>query len=117
MNEDELVIYHNPRCGKSRAALALIVERGFVPRIVEYLNAPPSRDELARIVERLGIPAAGLVRHTEELYRTRYAGKHLTEAQWLEALAADPILIERPIVVRGSRAVVARPPERVLELL
>jgi arsenate reductase len=117
MHEDELVIYHNPRCGKSRAALALIVERGFAPRIIEYLNAPPDRDELARIVERLGIPAAGLVRHGEELYRTRYAGKQLTEAQWLEALAADPILIERPIVVRGSRAVIGRPPERVLELL
>jgi arsenate reductase len=117
MADDEWVIYHNPRCGKSRAALGLLTERGLAPRVVEYLKTPPTRDELARIVARLGIPAAQLVRQAEEIYKTRYAGKRLTEAQWLDALAADPILIERPIVVRGERAVVWRPPERVLELL
>jgi arsenate reductase len=117
MTEDELVIYHNPRCGKSRAALALLTERGLAPRVVEYLKTPPTREELAGIVRRLGIPAAQVVRQGEAIYKSRYAGKQLTEAQWLDALAADPILIERPIVVRGERAVIGRPPERVLELL
>ena len=69
------------------------------------------------IVARLGIPAADLVRRSEEIYKTQYVGKTLTEAQWLDALAAHPILIERPIAVRGDRAVIGRPPERVLELL
>jgi arsenate reductase len=117
MSDSELVIYHNPRCGKSRAALALLGERGATPRVIEYLKTPPTRAELARIVARLGIPAADLVRRSEEIYKTQYVGKTLTEAQWLDALAAHPILIERPIAVRGDRAVIGRPPERVLELL
>jgi arsenate reductase len=113
----ELVIYHNPRCGKSRAALALLTERRLAPRVIEYLRDPPTRAELARIVTKLGIPAAELVRRGEDVYKTHYAGKTLTEAQWLDALAAHPILIERPIVVVGKRAVIGRPPERVLELI
>jgi len=117
VDDSELVIYHNPRCGKSRAALALLNERGATPRVVEYLKTPPTREELARIVAQLGMPAAELVRRGEDVYKTQYAGKTLSEAQWLEALAAYPILIERPIVVRGDRGVVGRPPERVLELL
>jgi arsenate reductase len=87
------------------------------PRVVKYLGTPPTREELADIVARLGMPAADLVRRGEEIYKTRYAGKTLTEEQWLDALAANPILIERPIVMRGNRAVVGRPPERVLEVL
>jgi arsenate reductase (glutaredoxin) len=115
--DDELVIYHNPRCGKSRAALALLEQRGALPRVVEYLKTPPPRDALATIVRQLGIPAVDLVRKSEDVYKTLYAGKTLTDAQWLDALAAHPILIERPIVVRGARAVIGRPPERVLELI
>ena len=116
-DESELVLYHNPRCGKSRAALALLHEHGVMPRVVEYLKTPPSATELAQIVAALGIAPADLVRRGEEPYKARYAGKSLSDAQWLEALAAHPILIERPIAVRGGRAVVGRPPERVLELL
>ena len=114
---DELVIYHNPRCGKSRAALALLTGRGLSPRVIEYLKEPPSRAELERIVAQLGIPAADLVRRGEDIFKSDFAGKTLSEAQWLDALADHPILIERPIAVRGGRAVIGRPPERVLELL
>lgn len=113
----EFTIYHNPRCGKSRATLALLEESGVEPRVVEYLKTPPSAAELRAIVGKLGIDAERLVRKGEEVYRTRYAGRQLSGEQWIEAMVNDPILIERPIVVRGERAVLGRPPENVKELL
>lgn len=116
-DDEKVLIYHNPRCSKSRAALALLIERGVVPQVIEYLETPPTRAELGRIVARLGMPASELVRRGEALYKSEFAGRSLSEAQWLDALASHPILIERPIVVRGERAVVGRPPERVLDLI
>jgi arsenate reductase len=113
---DTITIYHNPRCGKSRAALALLRERGIEPRIVEYLKTPPSVAELKAILKKLAMKPEALVRKGEEGYQA-LRGKALTDAQWIEAMVADPILIERPIVIKGERAVVGRPPEKVLELL
>jgi arsenate reductase (glutaredoxin) len=113
----DFTIYHNPRCSKSRAALALLEENGLKPRIIEYLKAAPSAAELKEVVRRLGIKAEELVRQGEEVYKTKYAGKTLTEAQWIDAMAKDPILIERPIVIKGERAVIGRPTENVEQLL
>jgi len=115
--KDQTVIYHNPRCGKSRAALALLQERGVDFRVVEYLKSPPDKAQLRTLLRQLGMRPAQLVRRGEDLYKEKFAGKTLDDEQWLDALAAHPILIERPIVVRGARAVVGRPPERVRELL
>ena len=117
MLNDDLTIYHNPKCSKSRATLALLEDRGIRPRIVEYLEAPPTAAELSDIVARLGIRAEALVRKGEDVYKVKYAGKVLSDAEWIEAMVRDPILIERPIVVTGDRAAIGRPPERVLELL
>ncbi len=114
---DDVVIYHNPRCSKSRTALELLRKRGIEPRVIEYLKTPPTRDELDALVRKLGIPAEQLVRKGEDVFKTQFAGKTMTPSQWIDALAANPILIERPVVVRGARALVGRPPERVLELL
>jgi len=116
-SESEIVIYHNPRCGKSRSALDLLRERGVEPRVIEYLKTPPTREELRSVVEKLGVPAEQLVRKGEDLFKTQFAGKQLSEAQWLDAMAAHPILIERPVIVRGTRAVIGRPPEKALDLL
>jgi arsenate reductase len=113
----EITIYHNPKCSKSRAALALLVERGIEPKIVEYLRTPPTADELRAIVAMLGINPEQLVRKGEQVYKDLHAGKTLTDIQWIEAMVANPILIERPIVVHGKRAVVGRPPENVERLL
>ena len=113
----EIVIYHNARCSKSRSACEIVAGRGIEARIVEYLKTPPSRDELRAVLQKLGMEASELVRRGEEEYKQRYAGRTLTEDEWLDALIEHPILIERPIVVRGDRAVVGRPPEKVLELL
>jgi arsenate reductase len=110
-------IFHNPKCSKSRATLALLQQRGVEPQIVEYLKTPPTAAELKAIVAKLGIEPEQLVRTGEDVYKANYAGKTLTDAQWLDALAKHPILIERPIVVSGNRAVLGRPPENVNELL
>jgi len=117
MPNDNLTIYHNPRCSKSRETLALLEGRGIRPRIVEYLKTPPSAAELSAIVARLGIRPESLVRKGEDIYKAKYAGKTLTDSKWIEAMVRDPILIERPIVVTGGKAAIGRPPERVLELL
>lgn len=109
-------VYHNARCSKSRSACSLLQEKGVTLEIVEYLKTPPSRAELAELVRKLGVPAESIVRTGEDIYKSDYKGRTLNEDEWLDALAAHPILIERPIVVRGERAVVGRPPEKVLEL-
>lgn len=114
---EAVVLYHNARCSKSRAALALLQERGVDVAIVEYLKTPPTRATLADLVAKLGVPASEIVRRGEDVFREHYAGRELSESEWLDALAAHPILIERPIAVAGSRAAVGRPPERVLTLL
>ena len=114
--DQPVTIWHNPRCGKSRSALALLRERGIEPRVVEYLKTPPRAAELREVLRKLGMTPEQLVRKGEDGYRA-LAGRTLTPAQWIDALLADPILIERPIVIRGARAVVGRPPEKVLELL
>lgn len=110
-------IFHNPRCTKSRSALALLREHGIEPEIVEYLKTPPTADELEAIVTKLGIEPRALVRNGEDVYKEHYAGRTLTDAQWIAAMVRHPVLIERPIVVAGRRAVLGRPPENVKELL
>jgi arsenate reductase len=112
-----VTLYHNPRCSKSRTALALLEDKGISPVIVEYLKTPPTRTELKAILKKLGMKPEQLMRKGEDVFKQHYAGKALSEEQWLDALAEHPILIERPIAVAGDRAVVGRPPEKVLEIL
>lgn len=111
------VIYHNPRCSKSRATLALLQEHGIEPTIIEYLNAPPSVTELKSILGKLKLRPEELLRKGEEVYKTKIAGRQLTDAQLIAAMVDNPILIERPIVVIDDRAALGRPPENVLSLL
>ena len=112
-----LRIYHNARCSKSRSACALVAERGVAAEIVDYLETPPTRAELISLLKKLGITAEALIRKGEPVFRSDYAGRPLSEADCLDALVAHPELMERPILVRGDRAVIGRPPERALELL
>jgi arsenate reductase len=114
----EATIYHNPRCSKSREALALLAEGGATARVVEYLKAPPTEAELDALLTKLGVEPAAIVRTGEDRYaELGLKGKDLSRAEWVKVLAANPILIERPIVVVGDRAVIGRPPERVKDLL
>ena len=112
-----ITIYHNPRCGKSRDTLAILEKKGVTPEIVEYLKAPPTKEDLRGILKKLGMKPEQIVRKGEDVFKQKFAGETLTDEQWLDALAKNPILIERPIVVKGSRAVIGRPPENVLALL
>jgi arsenate reductase len=110
-------IYHNPRCSKSRATLALLQEHGITPKVVEYLKTPPTANTIKVLVKQLGVDVGALVRTGEPLYDELFAGKAPTAAQLLAAMAAHPELIERPVVVVGKRAALGRPPENVLQLL
>jgi arsenate reductase len=116
-DDDTLLLLHNPRCSKSRAAHELLTERGVAFAERRYLEDPLSRAELASLRERLARPASEWVRANEEAFAAAGLDRGSDEAVLLDAMADHPILIERPILVRGARAVVVRPPERVLELL
>jgi arsenate reductase len=110
-------LYHNPRCGKSREALKLLKERGIEPEIVEYLKNIPTHAEIEDLLKRLNMKAEDLLRKNEKVFKEMYKGKNLSDSQWIEAMIAEPKLIERPIFLNGERAVVGRPPEKVLGLL
>lgn len=112
-----ITIYHNPRCSKSRAACELIAGRHLEAKVIDYLETPPSREELLILLDQLGIEAEDLVRRGEAAFKENYAGRELSDEQWLDALIAHPILIERPIVVRGDRAVIGRPTEKLQQFL
>ena len=111
-------IYHNPRCSKSRQTLALLRENNIEPEIIEYLKVPPSAPELAEILDKLGMEPRQLMRRKEEPYKSLALNDpDKSHKALIQAMVDHPILIERPIVVKGDRAALGRPPENVLELL
>ena len=113
----QITIYHNPRCSKSRQALALLQENGVEPRVVEYLKLPPTQEELAGVIGKLDRPPHDAVRAKEDAYAASGLSVDSAAVAVCKAIVAEPILLERPIVVKGSRAVIGRPPEDVLKLL
>ena len=110
-------IYHNPRCSKSRETLQLLQDNGQEPEIIEYLKEPPTAATLKSLVQKLKIKPEQLIRKGEAVFKENYKGQQLSDAQWIQAMVAHPVLMERPIVEAGNRAVLGRPPENVLELL
>ena len=115
---DDTCLYHNPRCSKSRGALELIHERGIEPRVIAYLDTPPTRDELRELLRLLALPARALLRTGEDEYAALgLADVSLSDDALIDAMVAHPRLIERPIFVHAGRAVIGRPPEQVLTLL
>lgn len=118
MAKSNVTIYHNPRCSKSRETLALLEEQGIEPTIVEYLSDTPDVATLASLVKKLGIKPADLLRKKEAEYKELgLADKLDDDDAILKAMAAHPKLIERPIVVKGSKAALGRPPESVKAIL
>ena len=114
----DVTIYHNNRCSNSRGALALLRERGIEPTIIDYIATPLTTPELAELVEHLGVPLRELLRSKEAIFQELgldQAG--VSDAQLLTAVAAHPVLLNRPIVVTPKGAALCRPPEKVLELL
>lgn len=110
-------IYHNTRCSKSREACSILQEKGIEFETIEYLKTPPTQKEIKELLKMLGMKAQDIVRKGEPLYKEKFADKKLSESEWIKALAENPILIERPIIVKGNKAIIGRPPEKVLELI
>jgi len=113
-----VTLYHNPRCSKSRQALNLLTESGIEPEIVEYLKTPPDAETLREVLRMLGLRPRELMRTKENRYKEmNLADESLSEEDLIDAMVENPILIERPIVIRGKQARLGRPPERVLEIV
>ena len=106
-------IYHNPRCKKSRAGLQHLEKKGEAFEVVEYLKAPIDEKELGDVLVKLNLKPQDLVRTQEELYKKELRGKQFTDAEWIKLLVENPKLIQRPIVVKGYKAVWAEPPEEM----
>ncbi len=115
---EKIRIYHNPRCSKSRQTLEIIESSGVEPEVILYLDNPPSTAEFKRILKKLGKSPRDVLRKSEDAYKElQLANEQLSEAQIIDAMLANPKLIERPIVVKGDQAVLGRPPENVNILL
>jgi arsenate reductase len=113
-----VTIYHNPKCSTSRNVLGLLRDAGIAPKIIEYLKTPPSREELKRLIKRMGGRARDVVRWKEPIAKTLGLDKEAsTEDELLDAMIAHPILINRPIVVSGKEVKLCRPSETVKELI
>ena len=112
-----MIIYHNPRCRKSRETLQIIESAGISPTIIKYLDNPPTVQELERILKKLGKQPEEIIRKGEKIYKEQFKGEKLSQQEYLNAMVEHPKLIERPIVIEGDRAVIGRPPENVKELL
>lgn len=114
----QIQIFHNPRCSKSRATLALLQARGIDPTVVEYLKTPPTMAELDAILTKLGRQPRDILRKSEAEYEASGAADpQLSREKLLEIMVAHPVLIERPIVIAGDRAAIGRPPEAVEAIL
>lgn len=112
-----LKIWHNPRCSKSRQTLALLQERGLQPQIIDYRATPPSADDLLETLEKLGLSAIKIIRSKDSLFSELGLSKTDSDDNLINAMAANPMLIERPIVFATGKAAIGRPPESVLDIL
>ena len=110
-------IYHNPRCSKSRQGLAYLEEKGIKVEVIKYLDQVPTYDELVAILQKLQFKPMQLIRKGEAIWKENYKGKELTDEQLITAMLENPKLIERPIIIKGDKAVIAHPLENIDKLL
>ena len=113
----EVIIWHNPRCSKSRAAAQLLEEKGVEAEVVKYLETPPSKEEIKAVLKMLGISARELMRTKEDIYKELGLKDVEEEEKLIEAMAEHPKLIERPVVIKDGKAAIGRPIEKIIELL
>ena len=112
-----VTIWHNPRCSKSRNALTLLEEKGIEAEVVKYLDTPPTKEELKTLLLQLGMSARELMRTKEDVYKELGLKEVEDEEKLIEAMVANPKLIERPVIIKEGKAVIGRPIENVVELL
>jgi arsenate reductase len=109
--------FHNPRCRKSREGLSILEEKGLKPNIILYLKNPLSKEVIKEIINLLNISAVDLIRKNETVFKEKYKGEKLSENDYIDAMQDHPILIERPIFINNKKAVIGRPPEKILEII
>jgi arsenate reductase (glutaredoxin) len=114
---DMIQILHNPRCSKSREVFNYLKEKGIQVKEINYMSESLSAQELKEILSKLGVKPLDWVRKNEELYKKEFKGKEMTDSQWIDVLAENPRLIERPVVINGNKAVIGRPLEKIMEIL
>ena len=114
---EEITIWHNSRCSKSRDSLCYLQDKIENPTVFEYLKTPPTLDDIHQLLEKLNIPAEALIRKGEEVFKSNFKDKKFSEDEWRKILVQHPVLIERPIVIKGNQAVIGRPIDKVIELL
>lgn len=110
-------LYHNPRCSKSREALEILNEKGEEVNVIHYLKTPPTTDELRNLISLLKIKPIELIRTQEAEWKENFKDKNLSDDEIIEAMIAFPKLIERPIVVKNSKAIIGRPPQKIIDIL
>ena len=113
----DVTIWHNPRCSKSRQTLALIEEQGSSAEIIKYIESSPGAEEIGAVLKKLGISARELMRTKEAIYKELDLKNIDDEEQLIKAMAENPKLIERPVIIMGDKAVLGRPPEKVIDFL
>ena len=117
MLKRKVTIFQNPRCSKSREAMSILKDSTCEIEIVEYLKSTPTKKELKDLLMKLGLKPFDIVRTKEDLFQKKFKNKKFTDAEWLQIIIENPILLERPIVVDGYKAVIGRPIEKVVDLL
>jgi arsenate reductase len=118
MTKEPLTIYYNPNCSKSRKALQILEQYKTQPQIIEYLETPPSQSDIKQILKKLGVAPIDLLRTTEEAFvEGRYQAELMSDEDIIEAIAQHPSLLQRPIVTYGNKAIIARPPINVLDII
>ena len=111
------LVYHNPRCTKSRQGLAYLKEKGIDPTIKDYLKEKITEKELEKVIQQLGIKPEELIRKNESDFKEHFKNKELSDADWIKAMVKYPKLIQRPIIIHDNKAVIARPIENIDNLL
>jgi arsenate reductase len=114
---EQVIIWHNNRCSKSRDSLSYLQDSNQNTTVFEYLKTPPTLDDIHQLLEKLNIPAEALIRKGEEVFKSNFKDKKFSEDEWRQILVQHPVLIERPIVIKGNKAVIGRPIDKVIELL
>ncbi len=117
MSKRKVTIFHNPRCSKSREAMDILHDTDCEIEIIEYLKKIPTKKELKDLLMKLGLVPFDLIRTKEEIFEKKFKNKKFTDAEWLQIIIENPILLERPIIVDGYKAVIGRPVEKVIDLL
>ena len=118
MTSETLTIYHNPSCSKSRETLKILEQHKTRLQVIEYLDTPPSRKDISQIIKKLGVAPIDLLRTSEKDYvEGRYQADLMSDEEIIEAIAKHPSLLQRPIVICGNKAIIGRPPSKVLDII